>query len=137
MACRDGDSPSRRAILHRPGQNVKISGTNIFVPKFWKIGHNSELARWNLLSVVAFQAKTPRIEILQARGLGKFCSSRTSPVKVGVVHQIFGVDTCKLTLVQNFSALPGAQHLERCFAHAYVSHMACRDGDSPFSRAIL
>ena len=76
MACRDGDSPSRRAILHRPGQNVKISGPNIFVPKFWKIGHNSELARWNLLSVVAFQAKTPRIEILQARGLGKFCSSR-------------------------------------------------------------
>ena len=112
---------------------MKISGPNIFGPKNKKIGHNSELARWNLLSVVAFQAKTPRIEILQARGLGKFCSSRTRVLNVGDVHQIFGVDTCKLTLVQNFSALPGAQHLERCFALAYVSHMACRDGDSPFS----
>ena len=31
-----------------------------------------------------------QIQILKTRGLGKFCSSRTSPVRVGEMDQIFG-----------------------------------------------
>ena len=41
------------------------------------------------MNVVAFRVKTMRIEILTARGPGKFCSPRTSWVKVGSWGEIF------------------------------------------------
>ena len=61
---------------------MKQIGPNIFGPKFWKIVHNFELARWNLLKIVAFRVKGMRIEILKARGLGKFCSPRKGDPKI-------------------------------------------------------
>ena len=36
--------------------------------------------------------------------------------------------------MQNLAALPGAQHLERCFARKETLYMACRDGRQNFSR---
>ena len=41
------------------------------------------------MKVVAFQVKTMRIQILKARGPGKFCSARTTQLKVGEMDQMF------------------------------------------------
>ena len=76
-------------------------GPDIFGQNVKEIGHNFELARWILMKVVAFQVKTMRIQILKARGPGKFCSSRTTRLKVGAMDEIF-------EKVSFFSALPGA-----------------------------
>ena len=44
------------------------------------------------ISLRSFQSEAfcMRILMVQARGLGKFCSSRTTPAKVGKMDQIFG-----------------------------------------------
>ena len=42
------------------------------------------------MKVAAFQVKTMRIQILKARGPGKFCSARTTYLKVGEMDQILG-----------------------------------------------
>ena len=81
------------------GQNVIQMGSDKFLPEFWKIDNNFELARYNLMKVVAFRIKTMRIEILKARGPGKICSSRMRCTKVGEMHQISGLQMYMLALL--------------------------------------
>ena len=77
---------------------MKEKCSDKFVPDFWKIEHNSGLARWIVLTILNPGVKAMRIEILKARGLGKICSSRTRYAKVSEMHQIFGLQMRMLTL---------------------------------------
>ena len=70
--------------------NCGESGRRIFEVFFYKNGDISRSSRQILLRSFQSEAFCMRILMVQARGLGKFCSSRTTPAKVGEIDQIFG-----------------------------------------------
>ena len=72
------------------GANCGKSDRRIFEKYFHKNGDISSSCRQILLRRFQSGAFCMQIQILKTRGLGKFCSSRTSPLRVGEMDQIFG-----------------------------------------------
>ena len=72
------------------GANCGKSDRRIFEKYFHKNGDISSSCRQILLRSFQSGAFCMQIQILKTRGLGKFCSSRTSPLRVGEMDQIFG-----------------------------------------------
>ena len=72
------------------GANCGKSGLRIFEKYFHKNGDISSSC--GQISLRSFQsgAFCMQIQILKTRGLGKFCSSRTSGIRVGEMDKIFG-----------------------------------------------
>ena len=57
-----------------------------------------------------------QIQILKTRGLGKFCSSRTSPLRVGEMDQIFGKVTPGEIYLNFFGPAGGSRTRKGAFA---------------------
>ena len=72
------------------GANCGKSGLRIFEKYFHKNGDISSSCGQILLRSFQSGAFCMQIQMLKTRGLGKFCSSRTSGIPVGEMDQIFG-----------------------------------------------
>ena len=72
------------------GANCAESGLRFFEKYFHKNGDISRPCGQILLRSFQSEAFCMQIQILKTRGLGKFCSSRTSGIRVGEMDQIFG-----------------------------------------------
>ena len=83
-------SNSNTCLEHQARQIVAkvIGGFSKFF--FHKNGHILRSNRQISLRSFQSEAFCMRILMVQARGLGKFCSSRTTKVKIGKMDQIFG-----------------------------------------------
>ena len=72
------------------GANCAESGLRFFEKYFDKNGDISSSCRQIWLRSFQSGAFCMQIQILKMRGLGKFCSLRTSGIRVGEMDQIFG-----------------------------------------------
>ena len=83
-------SNSNTSLEQQAGQIVAKVACGFSKKYFHKNGDISSSCRQ--ISLRSFQsgAFCMQIQILKTRGLGKFCSSRTSGIRVGEMDQIFG-----------------------------------------------
>ena len=132
MARRDGDCfLCRRATFywHNSGANSLQKCMRIF-RKFWHTILNiSRLCGQILMKSCPAGAKTMQIVILKARGLGKFCSSRTRGIKVGKIDKIFTKVPSGERYLNFLGPAGGSRTRKGAFAFSRQYHMARRDGD--------
>ena len=113
--------------------NCGESARRFFEKYFHKNGDISRSSRQISLRSFQSEAFCMSIRMVQARGLGKFRSSRTTNSKVGEMDRIFGkVISGELKLIF-FGPAGGSRTRKGAFAH----HMASRDGDCFLCRSAI
>ena len=99
----------------------------------------SRLRGQNFVKNVLDGVKVSYFEILIAEGPGKFCSSRTTGLKVGVVDHIFRTKRQLHEANRIWAALPGAERREGV-QHPRIRHtwlVETENNEAPVSSDIL